>query len=409
MKKIRIVLHEARLKISKSPKLSKAAGAEQFAALRKLVTDKDIKLIPGFAEILHMGYVPLMRPNLDMRGASGDGGEESGYAPKMISLLGYGAFGSVYEVVDKTGKRFAAKVAQASHSQNKQEFLVRTRIEELRKSLPPAIAKHFVRLHEVKKLQLTKHGEYFIFIMDFGRKMNPTEEQILYKGFGTIKQNLVFSKYRLYPNSFVADFNNILKSDSTLESGNTYIKKEKVALVKSNIMKIVQKNKEKLAEMNFGDSGMTSPTFIAFSAAGKIYADLIASDLWSGPFELKSDMLKPGVELGSALNKLQRLITNLITEFISEKIEQFSSGDFKFGGIGGEWRTYAYTHKNFDEEAERAFNKSAAPKAVKSFINALLYLKKNHNISWNDLAERNVMISPKTGDYIAVDVGLFEI
>ena len=49
------------------------------------------------------------------------------------------------------------------------------------------------------------------------------------------------------------------------------------------------------------------------------------------------------------------------------------------------------------------------PGNVYSFISALVTLAVEHGVQWNDLHPGNVMINPETGDYLAVDVGLFDI
>lgn len=45
----------------------------------------------------------------------------------------------------------------------------------------------------------------------------------------------------------------------------------------------------------------------------------------------------------------------------------------------------------------------------KSFMLAMKYLAEKHGIHYDDLHEQNVMINPKTGDYVATDIGLFYI
>lgn len=409
MLKIKIFLKEAKVKIGKTQKPGKEndGDAEQFAALRKLVTDKDLKYIPGFAELLHMGYMPIMLPNKKQQ-------QYNGYIPQFNAFLGGGAFGDVFEVVDKSGKRYAAKIAPAGEPQNKKELFVRKKIESIRGALPANVSKHFVRLYKIQKLKLTPvHGEFYIFIMELARKMNDAEEQVLYKGLNSVKEKVPLNKYRLYPDSFVADFNNILKSDSTLEDGASPVKKEKVPLLKNNMLKIVVKNKQKLAHIDFNDDiNKNKPTLgIAWHAARQIYDKLLSFELENetAQYGVKSDMLKPGRELKNSLNKIARLITNLIHEFIAVKLEKMASADFKFGGEGSEYNQYAWSSENFDQKAEINFNKSNAPEEVKSFINALLYLKKHHKIKWMDLPERNVMIDRQRGHYVAVDLGLFEI
>ena len=42
-------------------------------------------------------------------------------------------------------------------------------------------------------------------------------------------------------------------------------------------------------------------------------------------------------------------------------------------------------------------------------MNCLLYLKDVYDIKWNDVHEANVMMRPKTGDFVISDSGLFEM
>lgn len=45
----------------------------------------------------------------------------------------------------------------------------------------------------------------------------------------------------------------------------------------------------------------------------------------------------------------------------------------------------------------------------KEFVDALLYLGNHYGIQWRDLHEGNVMVRPSTRDYVATDIGYFDI
>ena len=59
------------------------------------------------------------------------------------------------------------------------------------------------------------------------------------------------------------------------------------------------------------------------------------------------------------------------------------------------------------EIVQKAFISRDMPEGTKSFIGALLYLAHEKGIFFKDLHEANVMVDPKTGDYVAVDIGMF--
>lgn len=406
-----------KLKILKEAKLDVNTAAEQFAMLRKSITDEDIKNTPGFAEILRMGYVPVMRPNLKTSGPAAEWAREmaarvhnsvpanlrNDYIPKFNSLLGFGAFGAVFEVVDKRGKRYAAKIANATDNRNKKEFYIRTNIERIRSSMPPDVSKHFVRLYEVKKLKLTEHGEFYIFIMDFVRKMNPTETQVLYEGLGFLKQDLIYQKYIDHPNQFFIEFeknNKIPKSK--------VFKEDEIAALKTFLLEIMKKNKQKFSRLKYEHGS-------SYAFADSIFNELLSDDLYfdKNKHKVLQTFFKPETDLSTGISDIKKWFLDTTIKFIAEKIESMRSGYFKFSDDKNLQNSNSdvsnvsrFSYKNFNKEQ---FKKLQAPEEVKSFINALLYLKEKYKIGWADLHKDNVMIDIKTGNYIVADLGHFEV
>lgn len=63
----------------------------------------------------------------------------------------------------------------------------------------------------------------------------------------------------------------------------------------------------------------------------------------------------------------------------------------------------------FGGKTDKPIDTSIAFEKQKSFIDALEYIAQHYGLSWDDLHSDNVMIDPKTNEYIAVDVRAISI
>jgi len=100
--------------------------------------------------------------------------------------LGSGAQGVVYEVT-KGGKRYAAKISGSpsyfgrreiwDKKLAERELRVRTKVEKIRRRLPPEVAKHIVTTHSI-----IREPSYTVYIMEFVRPLTEDEKIMLYHG-----------------------------------------------------------------------------------------------------------------------------------------------------------------------------------------------------------------------------------
>ncbi len=402
MSKIKVIIRESKKYLGEAEAEDEFGNLptpeeEQFNALRGMITPEDIDKTYGFEEILHMGYVPVARGNVQRKASHGG----STYRPKFLSHLGSGVFGDTYEVADKAGKVYAAKVVDASVEENKEEFLIRTSIEEKRNNMPPEVAKHIVKLHEAKRLHLhPESDEVFVFIMDKARKMTPTERDLLFEGVGFLQQRIVLQKLFGNPQTFLNFFKKVLTNNTTLESGNTFIEIGKIKNYKQYLFETVQDNAQKIGRFKIpskGDGDKVASRFVFYFFRDLIDRHLMMAGDALAAFAKKS--INPTIPKDEVASKIRTKtlgwLQDILSGALTEEMEAASRDNFKFVTDSSDFN-------------EKAFNESDAPESVKSFINALLYLKNNYNMKWNDLHSDNVMMNWKTGDYMAVDVGLFE-
>lgn len=121
-------------------------------------------------------------------------------------------------------------------------------------------------------------------------------------------------------------------------------------------------------------------------------------------------------------------IRNEIKEYLNLRLGKKDEKDFKFKHVSS-FATFAKKlgllkgtslESSLDViESEPGIKKAVAekykeiskelPEKVKSFMDAIMSLAINYNIYWRDLHSGNVMVDPKSGEYLAVDIGLFEI
>lgn len=386
-------------------KLIVRASKNSFESAKKLISKKDLEKNRDFKALMGLDYVPIMKHDLKTH--------------QFSAFLGAGVFGKVYEVTDKKGGRWAAKLTWMDSETTEfeidkmTEFRVRSKLEEIRDSLPESVSKHIIKVHKIKKVKYKDEETQmvvFVYIMQLARKMTDIESQVLYSGQNSLMSDLKLKNLILYPNQLYLLAKKAIIENNYFESGNPYILRNKAKELKKfligflpDAVKLSEKQKQEFYKLSSTRKLKRNKdvlySFISKAVANNIFAhDVIDPETlmsFARP-ELSSTKERINQNFINFKTTLINWFQNTIDDSLFSEIVSITNGDVKFTAD-----FYDFEHDDLVD--------LKAPEEVKSFISALFYLHDKFGIAWGDLHSGNVMVDPKTGDYLAVDVGLFDI
>ena len=220
--KIRVLLRESAEKKARKKTAKKPDEAWSLAYNR--LSDEDVR-DKNISILLKAGYVPIMR--FKQRDFDAAGGYITG-------MLGEGAYGAVYECVDKNGHRLAVKVSHKYEyddetrrwekiDDNENEFLVRKRIKELTDELPKSVSKHIVKLKDAIEVPTgNRQKGAYVMALELMQPMNELQKKILYSGMNSIsgqrEPGVMLNNMLRYPNQiFVLVKQYLLEDENKLD------------------------------------------------------------------------------------------------------------------------------------------------------------------------------------------------
>ena len=351
-----------------------SSDPEQADVLANKRLDPKIVSKPGLKELLSLGFVPIVKP----RAANVDSAE-----------LGFGIQGTVYEVT-KGGKRYAAKVSSVSADGAEQEFEVRKKIENIRSQLPDEVAKHVVKCFHIGKSEDETHN---IYVMEIVRPMSSSEYSFLYNR----KPPSQSSVMQMFTDSnFVYETikNNFIKSIKTTpgvggEEGQIFNSSDfrhmffeslvlcmKEVYPSLNFKKFIPKNKNEIS------------TYALANWVATMFSKYLSTRLCTSQVFNKA---KKEQEVSSFIDQVDmfKFIKAVIIDTITTNMSP----------VG-----FDRTHKEYaPEEIDRMTEET------KKFTQAMVYLSKTFDIKWADLHGGNVLMRSGTNEYVATDIGLFNL
>ena len=349
---IRIIIKES---------LIKEKAEADLLALKRL-TPKD-KQNSNIEMLLKLGYVPIIRAKVDkfVSPPSNMG---------FTSELGRGSYGVVFEVV-KDGKRYAAKITDDYN-----ELEVREKIESIRKQLPKEVSRHISMAHQIipGKPAGGKNGGFsintkHIIVMEYLRPMNRNEYNLIFKGSRSLLPNKkiasMFKNYSKIYKSIISE----IEADEIFRQISPDVE-QKVFLGILYVIKGVIDNYEFTFFKGTNDEAIRN---IAWDLAVDIIREV-------EKYIVDSDK----VHAVSTISLLRSATKNGIINSVATN----------------EFPTY------FEPDLEVS---DESPESQKSFMLAMKYLAENYGILWSDLHGDNIMIRPQTGDFVAADIGLFDM
>lgn len=379
--------------------------------------ERDIKLL------LEAGYAPVMRFK------SHEYFKDDPELNYITPLLGEGAYGKVYECVDQRGHRAAVKITYKyaydeemgrweKVDDNVNEFNVRKRLKDLTDQLPRSVSKHIVKLKDAREVNLpTREKSAYIMALEMMAPMNDTERKILYSGLSSISSDrdpgVMLNKMIKYPNQmYVVVKQYLLEDDNKLDyltDGHT-LPRFAEGWDSLKVKKIVLGHLNSLKEDVAGTANQSADYKKIVDDISEIFADTIIDNIWHDSKLIKDEVPtffdRRAVELKRISTKQIKeeffiwLKYAIINAFLTklEYTNKSPEGEYTFGG----W--FSDSRGNIDKEDEKSMTKD-----VRSFVKALIYLAEKYKIKWGDLHSKNVMMHPRTRDYVAVDIGLFSM
>lgn len=384
--------------------------------LLSFLDEKDLKTNPEIKFLLKAGYIPVQQ--------HGD------------PLLGEGAYGKVFQATKAgTDKLYAVKVI----SPNDNELQVRKKIESIRERLPPEISKHFVKCYEIKKINLADKmlddNVAYIVVMQLVRPMSSIEETVLYKGISSLdKFLLTFYVYKkltdwdifapLFQKTLERIFDETEDEDAAETSRiSTYIKEEisKKLLTLEQDYADICSSVEQIAKSDKKITPNSAKIASIVEKFCRVLVDCVFDD------ERAAKKLRAVKGIGSReelfdlfINKgsiVKKMFAVAADQFKKEKNkETFASRgkqkEFKMTTSFADFITnYLSWEVGFDREKIKQLvdGMQNISENAKSFLKALIYMATQEGIMWKDLHIGNVMVNPQTRDYLAVDIGLFNL
>lgn len=430
--------------------------------LLKTLDLKDVELndldrAGDYQFMLDSGYIPVERPSthtkITPKVAKGKG-EKPEYS--MSALLGAGAFGTVYEATKAgTDRRYAVKITS-----DPQEFRVRTRIEGIRESLPPEVAQHFVKMEEVKeeipsadKKVSTYRSPVVnrLIALQLVRPMNSVEQTALFRGTAGLERFIANFKgqdkitdFKSYKASFDSGLRRapvpeLMKFFPRKMFPNTVEARKAFEKFADLLLNDLEEALDKFGEDNYVK--IAKNTLKVAEAAEihelvglykftqiEVVKNLLNTVLSDGDkIKTYSQYFSPKfVPAGDITDILHRDITIMLTSdyLVNHAVIQFR----KVSGLDNatpkkseitmrlDYNDIASTltggdRSKFDDE-NYILNKLEdfdMPEKVRSLMYALLYVAAKHGIYFADMHEKNIMVDPRTGEYMVVDVGMFRM
>jgi len=401
-------------------------------ALLKMVSKADIEdQDVGIKILLDAGYIPIITGRIVQVYDRWRG--ETDNVEKLSAELGAGAFGKVYEAT-KAGsdKRYAVKVLGADQN----ELQIRQKIEDMRESLPPEVAKHFVKMHEaVKKVAdvgpRKERTEFTVIAMDLVRPLKTVEKSVLYRGLGSLTRLIAEVKLKDNLQDYRVIKKCLLENAAQLSDMDPKIKPFIAAIADSSLqaefISRFKKDIPAVLEMPASRNKYNSIVYDVMQTdkdGSQRFNELLKVTLENFANHMISTLIK---NFGTNYSKFPAVI--LSPETVAKVAKAFSLYSIDIARCVREtaglslstsdgmhmvrnYENLAQVLAGFDdmenrEIVQKAFESKDMPEGTKSFIGALLYLAHEKGIFFKDLHEANVMVDPKTGDYVAVDIGMF--
>lgn len=396
-------------------------GNEDDSLALNRISNQEKKL-PGIATLLRLGYIPILKPKEKNVGSPNHPTIEK----TMSAELGSGKFGAAYEVV-KDGKRYAAKITYFNNKTKTNpseiesngfidgslpktpnhrkglkedsewkpgddeighEFFIRTKLEKARAQMPEEVSKHIVQHYVIEEIDFEPESgkSLVVYIMELLRPMSTTEQDLLYFGESTLKTRNYVKEYKNveYVMQMVADYiggnvaDEIVKKPFEMYDNLTYdfftALKKAGDRVLPQLEKWIDVSKLKKIEDLWSDVSQLLTMEIVDILDANYWRELMAKKGFNGSF--------------SRLAMIENWVRAVLLDSFRENID----GEAKFN--------WTYTG---DTRMDNARDKP------KSFMMAMQWLADNLKIYWHDLHAGNIMMHPQTNDYVATDVGMFQL
>jgi serine/threonine protein kinase len=404
-------------------------------ALLKMVSKADIEdRDVGIKVLLDAGYIPIITGRTVQVYDRWRGEMED--VEKLSAELGAGVYGKVYEAT-KAGsdKRYAVKVL----GEDQNELQIRQKIEDMRESMPPEVARHFVKMHEaVKKVAFVgpqkERTEFTLIAMDLVRPLKTVEKSVLYRGLGSLTRLIAEVKlkdnlqdYRVIKKCLLENIAELSDTDATIR---TFISAIADSKLQDEFIKRFQKDIPAVLEMPGSRNKYNSIVHDIMQTdkdGSQRFNELLKATLEQFASYMVSTWMQ---NFGANYSKFfKNPEATLNPETVVKVAKAFSLYSIaiarrvrEIAGLSLSTSDGMHMVRNYDnlaqvlagfddmenrEIVQKAFISRDMPEGTKSFIGALLYLAHEKGIFFKDLHEANVMVDPKTGDYVAVDIGMF--
>jgi serine/threonine protein kinase len=400
--------------------INEAERAKKFSpysAAYAQLSDED-KQDPHIDALLKVGYVPIQKVT-------------KGTNTGLSALLGRGAYGQVYEAVDKKGRRMAVKVFD-DPDEGEKEAEVRRTIKQRIESISD---RDFVKKHLVKFDQMmivpgeTPDDEKYIISMEILRPMTTTERSSLYKGMEALSGDydpltLYFKMFKFYPNLIVAEIRKYMQrkySSEAFKRGLKLIIKPEISETALNlyILKQISDLKESVLQTIEADKDINSEWLdVKIKDFADLMADMISDNMVHDARFIQVDndgtktsklflKYRSGDEQEKALIVLKDYIADVIYKAIENSILRKAGQVSTYNKNIANYKKFS-TDYEFDKKEPTKQQYAMMDKKVQRFVKAMYRLAKTYKIFWSDLHKSNIMINPQTGDYVASDLGLFD-
>ena len=326
------------------------------------------------------------------------------FGVERVKRLGHGAFGVVYEVIDpKTGEKLALKIPNGYVDDNESEIRAYKAVSKVRNKFGK-YKKHLPVIHKITdKAILMELLEpvppsvlYPAFFSGPDKRADPKISKILSSDAG-IRKILKFIQYE-YENSGLGFVYGL--DDDKFKEINDKIK----ALKETNFIDRVlwHYNKSKVPNILEIDSNFFLSKYKKMGVLDKMI-DLANSVAFAMAEKVGSEVLED-----------ERIRSRVKNSFRTALTDSFDASLFSINYLP---KTSPYYDKEMDAQKRHFFKrgvfqtakdaKEIAPEYY-NFMKAVEAFKKA-GLSVRDMHTGNVMVRPRTGDIVIVDLGLFEI
>ncbi len=362
-KNIRFVLKE-KIENDTEPTGNNEPNETDQKALKIINNDPNILKTPGIKDLIEMGFIPIVKGSQNTRIFSAE--------------LGRGAQGAVYEVT-KGGKRYAAKVSIIGGRDPEQEYEVRQRIEQIREQLPEEVSKHIVKSFYIGS---SKDEKCFIYVMEALRPLTSIEKKVSFHDKSSIETPSSLKQY-------FNDHSHLLQVMKTAIEKSYYLERQQERYPNHNLIE------EFLDATENGIANIVShfdlSSLLKNFEKNYSYKHMSNSKLENISSFFAEVWFQEVIRNSHFLSVMKEDLTRRMAEGIEIEI---------FNDIKGRVMDPFHTTEKFEV---------SAVEHIKNLMFALRYLDKHFKIKWSDLHEANIMARPGTGEFVAADIGLFEL